>query len=53
MGFPLFHIMPHLLSGANNGCAGVFAMQPLSRADEPTAMLDPRGRNEVLATVKN
>jgi energy-coupling factor transport system ATP-binding protein len=46
---------PHLLSGGQKqrvAIAGVIAMQPKCIVlDEPTAMLDPRGRNEVMETV--
>ena len=46
---------PHLLSGGQNqrvAIAGVLAMQPRCVVlDEPTAMLDPVGRREVVATV--
>lgn len=46
---------PHLLSGGQKqrvAIAGVLAMQPRCIVlDEPTAMLDPRGRREVIDTV--
>ena len=47
---------PHLLSGGQKqrvAIAGVIAMEPRCIVlDEPTAMLDPVGRREVLSTVK-
>ena len=47
---------PHLLSGGQKqrvAIAGVLAMKPrVLVLDEPTAMLDPRGRREVLDTVE-
>lgn len=49
------HHGPHLLSGGQKqrvAIAGVLAMRPKCLVlDEPTAMLDPRGRKEVLDTV--
>lgn len=47
---------PHLLSGGQKqrvAIAGVIAMQPRCIAlDEPTAMLDPHGRDEVIRTIE-
>jgi energy-coupling factor transport system ATP-binding protein len=47
---------PHLLSGGQKqriAIAGVVAMRPRCIVlDEPTAMLDPQGRNEVLDTLE-
>ena len=47
---------PHLLSGGQKqrvAIAGIIAMQPKCIVlDEPTAMLDPRGRKEVMETVR-
>lgn len=47
---------PHLLSGGQKqrvAIAGIVAMRPdCIVLDEPTAMLDPRGREEVLDTVR-
>ena len=46
---------PHLLSGGQKqrvAIAGVLAMEPkIIVLDEPTAMLDPQGRGEVIRTV--
>ena len=46
---------PHLLSGGQKqriAIAGIIAMQPKCIVlDEPTAMLDPKGRREVIETV--
>ena len=48
---------PHLLSGGQKqriAIAGIIAMEPKCIVlDEPTAMLDPRGRKEVMETVRN
>ncbi len=47
---------PHLLSGGQKqrvAIAGVIAMRPRCIVlDEPTAMLDPAGRHEVIGTIK-
>ena len=47
---------PYKLSGGQKqrvAIAGIIAMQPrVLILDEPTAMLDPKGRKEVMATVK-
>ena len=47
---------PHLLSGGQKqrvAIAGIIAMEPKCIVlDEPTAMLDPRGRKEVIDTVR-
>ncbi|MBQ8579439.1 MAG: energy-coupling factor transporter ATPase [Oscillospiraceae bacterium] len=47
---------PHLLSGGQKqriAIAGIIAMEPKCIVlDEPTAMLDPRGRREVMETVR-
>ena len=47
---------PHKLSGGQKqrvAIAGILAMKPdCIVLDEPTAMLDPQGRNEVLKTIK-
>ena len=46
---------PHKLSGGQKqrvAIAGIIAMEPdCIVLDEPTAMLDPRGRTEVLRTI--
>ena len=48
---------PHLLSGGQKqrvAIAGIIAMEPKCIVlDEPTAMLDPRGRKEVMDTIRN
>jgi len=50
------HKAPHLLSGGQKqriAIAGVIAMRPdCIIFDEPTAMLDPSGRREVMSTIK-
>lgn len=47
---------PHLLSGGQKqrlAIAGILAINPpIIVFDEPTAMLDPKGRDEVLSTIK-
>ncbi len=47
---------PHLLSGGQKqrvAIAGIIAMEPECIIfDEPTAMLDPKGRKEVMASIK-
>ena len=50
------HHAPHLLSGGQKqrvAIAGVIAMRPQCIVlDEPTAMLDPQGRQEVISTIE-
>lgn len=47
---------PHQLSGGQKqrvAIAGIIAMRPECIVlDEPTAMLDPRGRQEVLSPIR-
>lgn len=51
------HHAPHQLSGGQKqrvAIAGILAMRPACIVlDEPTAMLDPQGRREVLSTITN
>lgn len=53
--YDLRHHAPHLLSGGQKqrvAIAGAIAMEPrLIVFDEPTAMLDPKGRKEVIDTI--
>ncbi len=48
---------PHMLSGGQKqriAIAGVVAMKPSCIIfDEPTAMLDPKGRNEIMSIIKD
>lgn len=50
------HYAPHKLSGGQKqrvAIAGIIAMEPKCIVfDEPTAMLDPKGRDEVLNSIK-
>lgn len=52
----LLHNPPHILSGGEKqrvAIAGVLAMKPgCILMDEPTAMLDPAGRHDVIETVR-
>lgn len=50
------HKQPHMLSGGQKqrvAIAGILAMKPSCIVlDEPTAMLDPQGRREVISTIE-
>ncbi|MFO7952319.1 MAG: energy-coupling factor transporter ATPase [Bacillota bacterium] len=54
---PLMRQPPHLLSGGEKqrvAIAGILAMEPKCiLMDEPTSMLDPAGRHDVISTVHN
>ena len=54
--YELRHIAPHKLSGGQKqrvAIAGILAMEPSCIVlDEPTAMLDPKGRDEVLSSIQ-
>lgn len=56
IGDELLDVSPHLLSGGEKrrvAIAGVLAMKPeILALDEPTAGLDPRGREEILALLE-
>lgn len=54
--YELRHSAPHKLSGGQKqrvAIAGILAMEPSCIVlDEPTAMLDPKGRDEVLSSIQ-
>lgn len=54
--YDLRHSAPHKLSGGQKqrvAIAGILAMEPSCIVlDEPTAMLDPKGRDEVLSSIQ-